>query len=63
MKLGELLKEKGLIKQEQLNHALHKQNESVFVYRTSVRLGDVLVKLGYIDSKVLEEVINKNGHN
>lgn len=62
MRLGELLKEKGLIKQEQLNYALHKQNESVFVYRTSVRLGDVLVKLGYIDSKVLEEVINKNGH-
>ncbi len=41
-RLGELLLEEGLVKEEQINEALKKQHE------TGELLGEVLVRLGYI---------------
>lgn len=51
-KLGELLIERGLVTQAQLDEALRQQD------RTGERLGTLLVKLGYITEDTLTDVVS-----
>jgi hypothetical protein len=53
MALGELLREKGIITQEQLDRVLHQQKIA------GGRLGDNLVALGYLTREDLEAVISE----
>jgi type IV pilus assembly protein PilB len=48
--LGEKLLEKGIITQEQLAEALEEQR-----WNPGVRLGTILVNLGYVTQKQVEE--------
>ena len=62
MRLGEFLKEKGYINSEKLNSALHEQAKETFIYNRPTHLGMILIKLGYIDRKILKEALdNQNG--
>ena len=64
MKIGEILKEKGYIENNQLLKALHEQTKEMMFYNKPVLLGKVLIKLNYIDSEKLVKALNKqNGHN
>jgi Lar family restriction alleviation protein len=51
LRLGQILTDKGLISQEQLQEALDKARE------TSKRVGEVLLDLGYIEENRLKELI------
>jgi hypothetical protein len=51
LRLGQILYDKGLISQEQLQEALDKARE------TDKRVGEVLLDLGYIDENRLKELI------
>jgi Lar family restriction alleviation protein len=51
LRLGQILSDKGLISQEQLQEALEKARE------TGKRVGEVLLDLGYIEEKGLKELI------
>ena len=53
IRLGDLLVEKGLITQKDLEHALHLQKESGF----SKRLGEILVDEGFVTERQIAEVL------
>ena len=59
MKIGDLLLSDGVISNEQLQEALHKQQESAIVYNEPEMLGKVLIKLNYIDAAKLTNALNK----
>ena len=64
MKLGDFLKEKGYISSVKLNNGLNEQAKENFLYNRPTPLGKILIKLGYIDKKTLEEALdNQNGCN
>jgi type IV pilus assembly protein PilB len=52
-KLGQILLKEGLITQNQLNEALKIQE------RVNVRLGRILVKLGYVENKTIAECLSR----
>ncbi len=52
-RLGEMLIEKGLITPEQLKEALEAQKQ------TDMRIGEILVNLGYLDRKALYETLSE----
>jgi len=52
-KLGELLSKEGYITSAQLNHALNYQKTN------PLRLGSILIKLGYIDEETIVNVLSR----
>jgi len=56
--LGEALKQEGLITENQLQHAVQLQQESL----KKRRFGDLLVELGYLTKRQLREIARKYNH-
>src|SRR4051812_18024483 len=51
MKIGELLIKEGLISNDDLNVALSEQS------KTNDRIGDILLKMGFVDSEKLAPIL------
>ena len=57
MTIGEVLKQRGIISEKQLQHALAVQKEKLTKLGKAVRLGQIIVELGYATEKELVQAI------
>ena len=58
MTIGEVLRQRGIITGQQLEKALAVQKEKLDQLGKAVRLGQIIVELGYASEKELVEAIN-----
>ena len=58
--IGEVLRQKDIITEEQLQHALKVQKEKLYTHGKAVRLGQIIVGLGFASEKELVEAIKEN---
>ena len=56
--IGELLKRKGIITEKQLQEALKVQKEKLYTLGKAVRLGQIIVELGYASEEELVKAVN-----
>ena len=56
--IGEVLRQRNIITEEQLQHALKVQKEKLYTHGKAVRLGQIIVGLGYASEEELVEAIN-----
>ena len=56
--IGQVLKQKGVITKEQLHDALNAQREGLSQFGRAVRLGQIIVELGYATEEKVLQVIN-----
>ncbi|MEE8553602.1 MAG: adenylate/guanylate cyclase domain-containing protein [Desulfobacterales bacterium] len=56
--IGEILRQRNIITEEQLQHALKVQKEKLYTHGKAVRLGQIIVGLGYALEEELVEAIN-----
>ncbi|RZB35876.1 MAG: adenylate cyclase [Desulfobacteraceae bacterium Eth-SRB2] len=56
--IGELLKRKGIITENQLRKALKVQKEKLYTLGKAVRLGQIIVELGYASEEELVKAVN-----
>ena len=58
--IGEVLRQGNIITEEQLQHALKVQKEKLYTHGKAVRLGQIIVGLGYASEKELVKAIKEN---
>ena len=58
MTIGEVLRQRGIITEKQLQHALAVQKEKLQNLGRAVRLGQIIVELGYASEEELVQAIN-----
>ncbi len=58
--IGEVLRQGNIITEEQLQHALKVQREKLYTHGKAVRLGQIIVGLGYASEKELVKAIKEN---
>ncbi|MBC8491185.1 MAG: HAMP domain-containing protein [Candidatus Marinimicrobia bacterium] len=58
MTIGEVLKRKGIITEKQLQEALKVQKEKLYTLGKTVRLGQIIVELGYASEEELVKAVN-----
>lgn len=58
--IGEVLRQRNIITEEQLQHALKVQKEKLYTHGKAVRLGQIIVGLGFASEKELVEAIKEN---
>jgi adenylate cyclase len=56
--IGEILKRKGIITEKQLQEALKVQKEKLYTMGKAVRLGQIIVELGYASEEELVKAVN-----
>jgi adenylate cyclase len=56
--IGELLRRKGIITEKQLQEALKVQKEKLYTLGKAVRLGQIIVELGYASEEELVKAVN-----
>jgi len=57
--IGAVLRKRGIITEKQLQDALKVQKEKLYTLGKAVRLGQIIVELGYAPEKKLVEAVNK----
>ncbi len=57
--IGAVLKKRGIITEKQLQDALKVQKEKLYTLGKAVRLGQIIVELGYASEEKLVEAVNK----
>jgi adenylate cyclase len=58
MTIGEVLRRKGIITEKQLQEALKIQKEKLYTLGKTVRLGQIIVELGYASEEELVKAVN-----
>jgi len=58
MTIGEVLKRKGIITEKQLQEALKVQKEKLYTLGKTVRIGQIIVELGYASEEALVKAVN-----
>ena len=58
MTIGEVLKRKGIITEKQLQEALKVQKEKLYTLGKTVRIGQIIVELGYASEEELVKAVN-----
>ncbi|MCD6224361.1 MAG: HAMP domain-containing protein [Deltaproteobacteria bacterium] len=57
--IGQLLSKKNIISKDQLDNALNEQNVKLVEFGKAVKLGEIIVELGYATEKNLIDIINE----
>jgi adenylate cyclase len=57
--IGEVLRKRGIITEEQLRNALKVQKEKLYTLGKAVRLGQIIVELGYASENELVKAVNE----
>lgn len=57
--IGEVLRRRNIITEKQLQYALKLQKEKLNMFGTAIRLGQIIVELGYSSEEELVDAVNK----